>query len=158
VSPALDRGRILQEAFANVRRHSAAENVEVELRTDDEANLIEVADDGRGFDAGSARTGIGISAMHERVEGLGGKIEVKSRPGEGTKVTVRIPLEACHISRIRLIYRQNEEPTSGLEPLSCSLRVSGQGLLSVAQDCKSRINKGLSVPCIAQYCRVLRAG
>jgi PAS domain S-box-containing protein len=82
--------RILQEALANIRRHSAARNVEVGLRTDDEAILIEVADDGRGFDPGSARAGIGLSSMGERVEGLGGKIEVRSRPGEGTKVMVRV--------------------------------------------------------------------
>jgi PAS domain S-box-containing protein len=84
--------RILQEALANVRRHSAARNVEVGLRMDEEAILIEVADDGRGFDPGSAREGFGLSGMRERVEGLGGKIEVKSRPGEGTKVTVRVPV------------------------------------------------------------------
>ena len=85
--------RVLQEALANVRRHSAARNVEVRLRTDDEVILIEVADDGRGFDLESARAGIGLSTMRERVEGLGGKIEVKSSPGEGTKVTVKVPLE-----------------------------------------------------------------
>src|SRR5215203_1029531 len=84
--------RVLQEALANVRRHSAARNVEVGLRTDDEAILIEVADDGQGFDPGSARTGIGLSAMRERVEGLGGKIEISSRPGEGTEVMVRVPV------------------------------------------------------------------
>jgi PAS domain S-box-containing protein len=84
--------RILQEALANIRRHSAARNVEVGLRTDDEAIVIEVADDGRGFDPGSARAGIGLSSMGERVEGLGGKIEVRSRPGEGTKVMVRVPV------------------------------------------------------------------
>src|ERR671910_999197 len=84
--------RILQEALANVRRHSAARNVEVGLRTDDEAILIEVADDGRGFDPGSTRAGIGLSSMGERVEGLGGKIELRSRPGEGTKVMVRVPV------------------------------------------------------------------
>jgi PAS domain S-box-containing protein len=84
--------RILQEALANIRRHSAARNVEVGLRTDDEAILIEVADDGRGFDPGSARAGIGLSSMGERVEGLGGKIEVRSHPGEGTKVMVRVPV------------------------------------------------------------------
>ena len=83
--------RILQEALANVRRHSGARNVEVGLRTDDESILIEVADDGRGFDPGSARAGIGLSAMRERVEGLGGEIEVRSRPGEGTKVMVMVP-------------------------------------------------------------------
>jgi PAS domain S-box-containing protein len=83
--------RILQEALANVRRHSAATNVEVGLRTDDEAILLEVADDGRGFDPGSARAGIGLSAMRERVEELGGEIEVSSKPGNGTEVTVRVP-------------------------------------------------------------------
>ena len=84
--------RILQEALANVRRHSAATIVEVGLRTDDQGILLEVSDDGRGFDPGSARAGIGLSAMRERVEELGGEIEVSSRPGEGTEVTVRVPL------------------------------------------------------------------
>jgi PAS domain S-box-containing protein len=84
--------RILQEALANVRRHSAATIVEVGLRTDDQAILLEVSDDGRGFDPGSARAGIGLSAMRERVEELGGEIEISSRPGEGTEVMVRVPL------------------------------------------------------------------
>jgi signal transduction histidine kinase len=82
--------RILQEALANVRRHSAARNVEVGLRTEDHAILIEVSDDGRGFDPGSAGAGIGLSAMRERAEGLGGEFEVRSRPGQGTEVKVRI--------------------------------------------------------------------
>ena len=85
--------RILQEALANVRRHSAARSVEVRLWTDDEAILLEVADDGRGFDPGTASAGVGLSAMRERVEELGGEIEVSSRSGEGTKVTVKVPLE-----------------------------------------------------------------
>ena len=85
--------RILQEALANVRRHSAARSVEVRLWRDDEAVLLEVADDGRGFDPGTASAGVGLSAMRERVEELGGEIEVSSRPGDGTKVAVRVPLE-----------------------------------------------------------------
>jgi PAS domain S-box-containing protein len=84
--------RILQEALANVRRHSGAKNVEVRLRTDEEAILIEVTDDGRGFDPGSPRTGIGLVGMQERVEGLGGNIELRSHPGEGTRVRVRVPV------------------------------------------------------------------
>jgi PAS domain S-box-containing protein len=83
--------RVLQEALTNARRHSEARNVEVGLRTDDEAILIVVADDGRGFDPGSAKAGVGLSGMRERVEALGGKIEVRSRPGEGTRVTARVP-------------------------------------------------------------------
>jgi PAS domain S-box-containing protein len=84
--------RILQEALANVRRHSGAKNVEVRLRTDEEAILIEVTDDGRGFDPESARTGIGLVGMRERVEGLRGKIDLRSRPGEGTRVRVWVPV------------------------------------------------------------------
>ena len=85
--------RVVQEALTNVRRHSKASNAEVTLRTDDEAIVIEVADDGQGFDATSDNAGIGLSAMRERVEGLGGEIEVRSPPSEGTKVTVRVPRE-----------------------------------------------------------------
>jgi PAS domain S-box-containing protein len=85
--------RVLQEALTNVRRHSGASNVEVRLQRQGEALVAGVIDDGRGFDSASTRAGVGLSAMRERVEGLGGKIEVKSPPGEGTKVTVRVPLE-----------------------------------------------------------------
>jgi signal transduction histidine kinase len=53
--------------------------------------VVEVTDDGRGFDPTVARGGVGLVGMRERVEGLGGEIEVKSRPGEGTEVTVRVP-------------------------------------------------------------------
>jgi signal transduction histidine kinase len=85
--------RVVQEALTNVRRHSGARDVEVRLRTEDEGIVvIEVADDGRGFDTTAAQGGVGLSAMRERVEAVGGEIEVSSRPGEGTKVTVRVPL------------------------------------------------------------------
>src|ERR687893_2080425 len=65
--------RVLQEALTNARRHSEARNVELTLRTEGEAVLAEGAGDGRGFDPGSARAGIGLSAMRERIEVLGGK-------------------------------------------------------------------------------------
>jgi PAS domain S-box-containing protein len=84
--------RVLREALTNVRRHSGARNVEVRLRAESEALVAAVIDDGRGFHSASTRTGVGLVGMGERVEGLGGKIEVSSRPGEGTKVTVKVPL------------------------------------------------------------------
>jgi PAS domain S-box-containing protein len=83
--------RVLQEALTNARRHSAARNVEVRLGTEDERLLVEVADDGRGFDAAVARTGVGLSAMRERVDVLGGTLAIHARPGEGTNVAVRVP-------------------------------------------------------------------
>jgi PAS domain S-box-containing protein len=84
--------RVLREALTNARRHSGARNVEVRLRAESEALVAAVIDDGRGFHSASTRTGVGLVGMGERVEGLGGKIEVSSRPGEGTKVTVKVPL------------------------------------------------------------------
>jgi PAS domain S-box-containing protein len=84
--------RVLQEALTNARRHSAARNVEVRLLTQDEECLIEVTDDGRGFDVASVPAGVGISGMRERVEGLGGTIEISSRPGKGTRVKLSVPL------------------------------------------------------------------
>jgi PAS domain S-box-containing protein len=84
--------RVLQEALINARRHSGARNVKVRLRTEDEALVAAVIDDGRGFDTTASQGGVGLSAMRERVEAVGGEIEVKSPPGEGTKVTVRVPL------------------------------------------------------------------
>jgi PAS domain S-box-containing protein len=84
--------RVLQEALTNARRHSGAGSIEVRLRMENQEVLAEVIDDGRGFDPASVGAGVGLSAMRERIEGLGGKIEVRSRPGEGTKVTVRVQL------------------------------------------------------------------
>ncbi len=84
--------RVLQEALRNARRHSGARNVEVKLRTENGEILAEVSDDGSGFDMASVRAGVGLSAMRERVEGVGGTLAIYSRPGEGTRVVVNIPL------------------------------------------------------------------
>lgn len=84
--------RVLQEALVNARRHSGAGNVGVGLRTEGDTLTATVTDDGKGFDAASTGAGVGLSSMRERVEGLGGGIEVDSRPGGGTTVTVRVPL------------------------------------------------------------------
>ena len=83
--------RVLQEALRNARRHSGARNVEVRLGTQDGEILLEVSDDGRGFDLASVRAGVGLSAMRERIEGLGGRFGVYGRLGEGTRVVVSVP-------------------------------------------------------------------
>ena len=84
--------RVLQEALVNARRHSGARNVQVRLRAGGGALVAEVTDDGKGFDTASTRAGVGLSAMRERVEGLGGTFEAESQPGGGTKVRVTVPL------------------------------------------------------------------
>ncbi|MCA1728861.1 MAG: hypothetical protein LC751_05470 [Actinobacteria bacterium] len=83
--------RVLQEALTNARRYSGARNVEVKLGKEDGEILMEVSDDGRGFDMASVQAGVGLSAMRERIEGVGGTLAVHGQPGKGTRVVVSIP-------------------------------------------------------------------
>jgi signal transduction histidine kinase len=84
--------RILQEALANVARHSAAEKVAVELRHDMDTVTLTVQDDGRGFNARIGQKGMGLHSMRERADSLGGKFELESKPGAGTRIMVLLPL------------------------------------------------------------------
>jgi signal transduction histidine kinase/cytochrome c553 len=90
--------RVAQEAITNVIKHAEADAVQVELRFGRERVTVSVADDGRGFDAGriaaQAQDGAayGLLGMQERVDLLGGILRITSRPGEGTRVQVAVPL------------------------------------------------------------------
>jgi len=90
--------RIIQEALANVRKHARANSVRVRMERCDDQYCITVVDDGRGFDSGElahrerGAGGMGLQIMRERVESLGGTLEIDSEPGEGTRVIVGIPL------------------------------------------------------------------
>lgn len=82
--------RIAQEALNNIAKHAAASQVSVSLTADHGFAHLEVNDDGKGFESppdGSEHLGMGI--MQERAEGVGGSLEITSRPGEGTCVTFR---------------------------------------------------------------------
>ncbi|MDQ3910288.1 MAG: PAS domain S-box protein [Actinomycetota bacterium] len=94
--------RVLREILTNARRHSDASNVDVRLRAEGNTLVTEVTDDGRGFDPTVAQGGVGLVGMRERVEELGGEIEVCSRPGEGTEVTVRVPVGGDNSTPLRL--------------------------------------------------------
>jgi len=89
--------RIVQEALSNVRSHSEATEVDVELRATDDGIDLRIADNGRGFDlratAGAAarRGRLGIVGMNERVRLLGGVFSIESMPSVGTTVFVSIP-------------------------------------------------------------------
>jgi PAS domain S-box-containing protein len=84
----VELSRVVREALTNARRHSGASSVRVMLWTEEGNLLAEVADDGRGFAAGSA-PGVGLRSMRERALQLGGDLEVESALGEGTRVRVR---------------------------------------------------------------------
>lgn len=90
--------RIIQEALTNVRKHARARQVWLRLATltgDAQGALqCQVVDDGRGFDpcllAGDLH--FGLATMHERAESVGGRLRIESAPGQGTCVTVTLPL------------------------------------------------------------------
>jgi PAS domain S-box-containing protein len=83
--------RIVQEALANVRRHSGARRATVTLGIVDDEAWVEVEDDGRGFDPGED-PGMGLTGMRERTLVLGGSLEVESEREMGTRVRLRVPL------------------------------------------------------------------
>jgi PAS domain S-box-containing protein len=83
--------RIVQEALTNARRHSGASNIQVKLRVEEDDLVVEVTDEGRGFAPGAV-PGVGSRSMRERAMGIGGKVEIESASGQGTRVHLRVPL------------------------------------------------------------------
>jgi two-component system NarL family sensor kinase len=86
--------RVVQEALLNVGKHAHASRVEVRLGRRDGWLVLEVRDEGVGFEANGHidRKGTGIGSMRERVELLGGTLQLTGRPGIGTEVEACIPL------------------------------------------------------------------
>lgn len=94
--------RVVQEALTNVRKHSGASRAVVRIQADREAPLITVEDDGSGFDPsliGEALDhGFGMASMRERVEMVGGTLDVETAPGEGTRIIVRLQSEEPRVA------------------------------------------------------------
>ncbi|WP_248795371.1 PAS domain S-box protein [Pseudomonas sp. MWU13-2105] len=86
--------RILQEALTNVMRHAQAHTVELTLAIEGEDLCLTISDDGVGFVSDSGRpTSFGVVGMRERVLMLGGTLRLESVVGEGTTLSVRVPLD-----------------------------------------------------------------
>jgi signal transduction histidine kinase len=83
--------RVCQEALANVRKHACARSAAVRLGYDSVAVLLEVSDDGAGFDQASVNGGYGLRGMRTRVAEAGGTLTVHSSPGAGTRVSAMVP-------------------------------------------------------------------
>lgn len=95
--------RVAQGALANVREHARATRAVITLTCMEDRITVDIADDGRGFDTdrtaprGRARTrGHGLPVMLTRARGAGGNLTVESAPGEGTVVTMTVPLASEH--------------------------------------------------------------
>jgi len=89
--------RVVQEALQNVRKHAKAKRTTIATRVDDGGWIVEIRDDGVGFDVGAVATrgrrNFGLQFMRERAELIGAALEVSSRPDAGTVVRLAIPLE-----------------------------------------------------------------
>jgi signal transduction histidine kinase/ligand-binding sensor domain-containing protein len=87
---------IAQEALNNALKHAHANQVRIHLRFGEAATELEVCDDGVGFELTPDQLGggFGISGMKERAQKIGGTLQIESAPGRGTKVAVRVPVNA----------------------------------------------------------------
>ena len=83
--------RICQEALSNVSRHAHAAHVEVRLSYVEEGVLLDITDDGTGFDPSSVHEGNGLRGMRERMSGSGGTVDVTATPGSGCVVSAAVP-------------------------------------------------------------------
>jgi signal transduction histidine kinase len=90
--------RITQEALSNIQKHTSSRQAWVRLRHINHSLELTIGDDGPGFNpkhpSQGRRPHFGLSTMRERAESIGGTLIVDSKPGDGTRVTVRIPREA----------------------------------------------------------------
>jgi signal transduction histidine kinase len=84
--------RIGQEAIANAVRHADASKLDISLIYEASAWRLLIEDDGRGFPLGEDSAGFGIRGMGKRAESIGAMLDIRSSPGKGTSVQVRVPL------------------------------------------------------------------
>ena len=86
--------RVVQEALGNVAKHAGAKRAVVSISGSDDVLHVAIRDDGHGFDLDHAKgKGLGLISMEERVRHLGGTFSISPKPGDGTRIEIRIPLE-----------------------------------------------------------------
>jgi NarL family two-component system sensor histidine kinase LiaS len=86
--------RILQGGLSNVARHSFAKNVDISLYYTRDQIQVTIADDGIGFRPDETSYGIGLKSIQERVDLINGLMEISSRPGAGTRLSIQTPLNS----------------------------------------------------------------
>ncbi|MDX1430607.1 MAG: ATP-binding protein, partial [Rhodothermales bacterium] len=91
---------VFKEAVHNAVRHSGATRVDISLRVADDALELQITDNGRGFDASSDSSGLGRRSMVRRADEIGGALDVKTAPGQGTTVLLTIKMAQTRHSQI----------------------------------------------------------
>ncbi len=90
---------VFKEALNNAVRHSACTSASIDFQVERSWLVLTVRDDGRGFDFEAASEGQGLLSMTRRARGLGGELQVHSKPGEGTEICLRVPRRAHSLAR-----------------------------------------------------------
>jgi two-component system sensor histidine kinase UhpB len=86
--------RVAQEALGNVAKHAEAKRTVISISVRDNVLHVAIRDDSHGFDLDHAKgKGLGLISMEERVRHLGGTFSISPKPGDGTRIEIRIPLE-----------------------------------------------------------------
>ncbi|HEY4844597.1 MAG TPA: ATP-binding protein, partial [Candidatus Dormibacteraeota bacterium] len=87
-----DLVQLTREALSNVSRHAQAATCRVSLFREDGRGVLQIEDDGQGFDTAATQTGQGMRNLRERVTTMGGELVVESVTGEGTTIKIALPL------------------------------------------------------------------
>lgn len=85
--------RILQESLQNINKYAQAENIKIEIKISGNKLKLVVKDDGNGFSVSKKNKGIGLQNMLSRAEACNGNLDIKSKPGKGTTITIAVPIE-----------------------------------------------------------------
>jgi signal transduction histidine kinase len=89
--------RVVQEALQNALKYSGAKELSVRLAGGPEGLTLTITDDGSGFDLNAGwGKGVGLVSMVERVEAIGGSLDIHSNPGGGTRLTAIVPARVIH--------------------------------------------------------------
>lgn len=92
--------RIIQESLNNIARHSNADKVTIDIKFEEKVLKLDIVDNGEGFDLEMARekmvigASFGITGMQERVSMLNGSFDIQTKPGKGTKISIKIPCDS----------------------------------------------------------------
>lgn len=84
--------RIIQESLQNINKYAQANTIKVEFKKEIDILFLQISDDGIGFNVNKAKKGIGIQNMLSRINECNGTFEIKSKRGEGTIITVTVPI------------------------------------------------------------------
>lgn len=89
--------RIIQESLQNINKYAKANSISIELKKQEDNLLLVISDNGIGFNSNLKRKGIGIQNMLSRTKECDGVFNIKSKKGEGTVITVTVPIEQIQI-------------------------------------------------------------